>query len=535
MSERQQLPDTTTAWTIYQSSGGGGDEFYCLNNSVQSGTRPAGLTSIDGITSERYGNTVYCLAPGLAPPEGLVPFDFTVERNGANNDATLIAACELNPVIDGTRPDNYEHEVWFQADTNVIRCFGYGTEPTPPPPDVPEKPIFEWGSGITQGIFDLSVEVAGEECRGITLAGATITVGSSSPTGTPPASTAFLELISYDAAGQIVADYPGITFGDGLRSGFIDIYSDTYEGTSTKLEVGAPVTVNARSASGFIDEYIDEYDTGLDSTRFTGHITAIDVTPARVALTAVSSTEPLTRQLIDPSGWPEETELNRIDRIAAVTGVPIDHASSSSFATMTARDEDEKLETAWQLLEEVADASGGLVYADRYGIMRFRSRDVLPETLYVADPDATLIDGLQMSEELGEIVNELEVTWGGGKFTLLDEESQELWGRRVRRITIPVAVEYQAQLLAQEELDDHSSPFWSLGSATVMISLADAELMGELLTADLDDAVELPQLLPAFPMDAYSSRLIGYTETLDPYEWRLDLTLDPTGMTRSNI
>lgn len=536
MSERQQLPDTTTAWTIYQSSGGGGDEFYCLNNPVQSGTRPAGLTSTDGITSERYGTTVYCRAPGIAPPEGLVPFEFTVERNGANNDATLVAACELNPVINGTRPENYQHEVWHQADTNVIRCFGYGSEPKTPPPDVPETPIFEWGGGITQGIFDLSVEVAGEECRGITLAGATITVGSSSPTGTPPASTAFLELISYDAAGQIVADYPGITFGDGLNSGFIDTYIDVYEGTVTKLEVGAPVKVNARSSSGFIDEYVDDYDTGLDSTRFTGHITSIDVTPARVALTAVSSTEVLTRQLIDPSSWPSESDLDRIDRIATATGVPIDHASSSSFATMLARDEGEKLETAWALLGEVADATGGLIYADRYGIMRYRSRDVLPETLYVADPDATLIDGLQLSEELGEIVNELEVSWGDGqKFTLEDADSREAWGRRGRRITVPVAVEAQARALAQEELDDHSSPFWSLGSATVMISLADSDLMGELLTADLDDAVQLPQLLPAFPMNAYSSRLIGYTETLDPYEWRLDLTLDPTGMTRSNI
>jgi hypothetical protein len=36
-------------------------------------------------------------------------------------------------------------------------------------------------------------------------------------------------------------------------------------------------------------------------------------------------------------------------------------------------------------------------------------------------------------------------------------------------------------------------------------------------------------------MPSYSSRVTGYTETLDPYEWRLDLSLDPTGMTRSNI
>lgn len=131
MTERQQLPDTTTAWTIYQSTSGGGDDYYCVNNSVQSGTRPDGV-SADDITTERYGNNVYCRAPGVTPPEGKVPFEFTVERNGANSEETLVAACELNPVIDGTRPDNYQHEVWFQSDSNVIRCFGYGAEPPPP-------------------------------------------------------------------------------------------------------------------------------------------------------------------------------------------------------------------------------------------------------------------------------------------------------------------------------------------------------------------------------------------------------------------
>jgi hypothetical protein len=133
MTEREQLPDTTAAWTIYQSTSGGGDEFYCANNAVQSGTRPDGV-DVDDITSERYGNTVYCRAPGIAPPAGKVPFDFTVERNGANNEETLVAACEVNPVIDGTRPSDYAHEVWFQSDSNVIRCFGYGTPP--PPPDL---------------------------------------------------------------------------------------------------------------------------------------------------------------------------------------------------------------------------------------------------------------------------------------------------------------------------------------------------------------------------------------------------------------
>ena len=101
-------------------------------------------------------------------------------------------------------------------------------------------------------IFDLRVDVAGEEVRGITLAGATITVGSTSPTGTPPASTAFLELISYDAAGDIVDDYPGITFGEAIPSGFVHAHSDRYEGTTTKLDVGAVVTVNAKSARDLV-------------------------------------------------------------------------------------------------------------------------------------------------------------------------------------------------------------------------------------------------------------------------------------------
>ena len=385
-------------------------------------------------------------------------------------------------------------------------------------------------------LFDLSVRIAGEEVRGITLAGATITVGSTSPTGLPPASTAFLELISYDAAGSIVEDYPGITFGGGLTSGFIDKYVDEYEGTTTLLEVGAPVVVNAGSASGFIDEYVDAYDTGLDSTRFTGNITAIDVTPARVGITAVAATEALTRRLLDPSGWPAEDELSRLDRICLAAEVAMWSDATNTHATMIARDADEKLESAWSLLGEVTDATGGLVYADRYGKLQYRGRDQLPETLYVADPDATLIDGLMMSEELGEVVNELEVAWGDSQtFILKDADSREKYGPRARKITIPVSVESEARALAQEELNDHALPYWSLSSATVMVSLADPQMMGQLLTADLDDAVELPALLPAFPMPSYSSRVTGYTETLDPYEWRLDLSLDPTGMTRSNI
>ena len=399
---------------------------------------------------------------------------------------------------------------------------------------------------MTSPTFAYRVTIDGTDVAGMTLAGGTIQYGATSSNEQPQPASVFLELISADAAGDLVATYPGISWRGGIPSGYVDAFDDIYKGALSALQVGKTITVRVGTESGYADEFDANYRYGFDVTRFAGHIAAIDYTAGLIGVTGVDAAETAARTRLTPSGWPQETETARVARIATAAGLQVNIVGTSGVEFI-ATDAEANETNAFTLLTSLANTTGAVFYTDREGLLTYRCRDAAPGTTYVVPPAVTLVDSLQMTSELGDVVNTIEVEYGdadpntGDRPTWSDTDVAsvaEYGERKPMRgsVRIDVASLTDAQAYAARIIDAYSSPRWHLPRVTAHLGLArDDGTVAALLTADLDDILELPQLLPASPEASYASRVLGYTERLHPEEWQITYVLDPHGWSKEGI
>jgi hypothetical protein len=388
--------------------------------------------------------------------------------------------------------------------------------------------------------FKHKVMIDGGDLAGITLAGATINYGIRNPDESPTPANAYLTLISADAVPNIGPQYPGFSWGAGIPSGFVDVYTDLYEGSLPRINVGGTVEIDATTPTGFVDTYTDTYDGGFETTRFVGIITALDVNAGAISITAVTASEHLTRITVDPSGWPAESDVARVQRVATATGVPITVEGTLTVG-MTPKGVAESPVAAWDLLTEVVAASSGVLYTNRLGSVRYRTRTATPGDTVTLGDAATMMDDLTMSMELGAVQNHIAVTYGPsdtpGTVTVIDAESVALYGRRDGRYSVAIETQVGAEDFADRMLTHYGHPYWRMPVATVNLRLAESlgafpGYLQEILTIDLDDSVYLPHLLPASPLPDYLSRVLGYQEILDPVDWSISFSLNPAGWTK---
>lgn len=388
--------------------------------------------------------------------------------------------------------------------------------------------------------FDAVVRLANTDIAGITLAGGTITHGANAPGETPTPSTAYLTLITTDANGALVDAYPEMGWGDRVPSGFEETYVDYYEGGSARIAIGAPVRVAVVTPTGFVDEYVDGYVAGFESTRFVGTVTAIDYRPATVNVTAIADSERLTRVKLNASAWPAESEVDRVTRIATDAGIAVEVVGEST-ATI-AKGRDGNYASAFDLLRKVADDCDALFYTTRGGVVTYRTRDAVTGKVTVdLEPSATDVDSLTMTQEAGRIVNAVTVEYpdpngtGNLSTTVEDQTSIARYGRRERNLSVELAP-VDAIAKANRVLTNSKDATWLLPVANYILPLlrdlpAFPENVGGLLDVDLDDEVRLPVLLPGSPVESYTSRVVGWVETLSRTEWAINWTLDPYGWT----
>jgi hypothetical protein len=379
--------------------------------------------------------------------------------------------------------------------------------------------------------FTYAVTVDEMDIAGMVLTGARITYGSTATGEAPSPTTAYFQLLTVDAAGDLADTYPGISWNGGIPSGYVDVFSATYEGASSALVVGAPVTIRVGTETAYIDVFEANYRAGFDMTRFTGIITALDYTPGIVSIPAVDTAEALNRVQLDPEEWPQESELERVQRILTAAGMPMTRSSIIGSSSLTIRaGSNSAPRTAWEHLYRTALSCGSVVWVNRMGTLTYRTADAIPDTTYVAPPSETLLEPLTMSSELGDVVTEVSVDYGSAATIVGTSEAVTTYGVRDKEIEIELANEADAQAFATNYLNRRAEARWHMPRATVHLGLAlDDANIAQLLIVDLDDVLTLPQLLPASPVTSYASRVIGYEEKLDPYEWLITYVLDPYG------
>jgi hypothetical protein len=375
--------------------------------------------------------------------------------------------------------------------------------------------------------FTFSVKVDGADIAGLVPSGeAEIVYGRQSVTEQPTPTSATVTLITKDAwdfTPDMGAMYPEFSLGDhSMRSGFTDTFEENYEGSKSRVTLGAPVVIGAHTPSGFTDTFEETYTSGADFTRFTGRIVAIDYEPDRIQLTCMSPVEELTRRIVVPQSWPEESDVARAERIdMAVTALG---PSTGHMAPIA----DGQETTAFALLQSVAADNDALFYATRTGDVVYRTRGDSYAN-YALPPEVTLLDPLQMTAELGLIVNEVEVEWGAegarDAYLATHPDSVTKFGPMDASFSTGLAREVDAIRYADTMIARYALPHWSMPSAVVDMYFADDAERGMAAEIDLGDRVTLPKLLPGSPLSSYSSEVLGITETLSVDHWLLTLHL----------
>lgn len=384
--------------------------------------------------------------------------------------------------------------------------------------------------------FEARVELANTRIEGITLAGGTITHGANAPgEGIVPA-TCRLELLTTDANGALIEAYPELGWGDRIPSGFEPTYVDRYEGGSARIAVGVPVRVSVATPSGFVDPYVDTYLSGFESTRFVGTVGSIDYQPATTIITAVSDAERWTRVKVIAASWPAEPELDRVQRIATNAGLTIT-VQGESTATIAQGQANAEPMPAWQLLAKVAADCDALLYTTKGGVVVYRTRSYTGpgDELVDLELDAVTLDRLVMTQDAGRIANVVTVQYDGGEATAEDATSIQRYGRRELTETVQLDAD-GAQDKADRLLRLWKDATWLLPSVDYVLPLLrttdDFPLnVADVLDLELDDSIRIPQLLPGSPTPDYSSRVVGWVETLSRSAWAINFTLDPYGWT----
>lgn len=382
--------------------------------------------------------------------------------------------------------------------------------------------------------FTWVTEIDGTDVKSLVLEDGRIEYGRASLFEQPGPPYAILNLLTRDSYPAAAELFPEFGLGNhSMDSGFTDLYSDTYEGPVSRMTLGAPVSVRAVTESGFTDLYHADYDAGMDLTRFTGYVQAIDYTWDRIRLTCLPDTEAWARINVGgTSGSPiaAEPDVHRVQRLCTEAGVTItiDGADGPQVIAIPA---DTAATGLTQQLTDIATQTGGLLYTDRDGDVHYRTFAWTPPASTTIPAGITLRDPLGMTLDLGLVRNSIVVEYGDADpkatVTASDSTSISRYGLREGKYTSQISGTVAAQAYADWLLASLDAD-WQLPNITVGMNLATDTQIATVAALEQGSPVTIPTLLAGSPEPSYDSILLGYSEGISQSDWTITLHLSPT-------
>lgn len=389
--------------------------------------------------------------------------------------------------------------------------------------------------------FSWTVQVDGQNLSEIVEDGATITYGRRNLQDQPDTPVAIVRLLTRDAYPGAAADYPAFGLGDWASdlSGFDDLFLNVYEGVRSRVDIGVPVVITADTPSGFTDAYADEYAGGVNLTRFTGKVGAIDWSYYFIQLTCVTTSESWARIDVGATGVgetiPVETEAARAIRYADEAGIDLVVDGDPTVDVVLVPEETAAQPLMGHLMELMSQ-TGGLVFTNREGWVHVRTRAYTPPA---ADPVVLpsamqLRDPLTMTLELGMVRNRVTLEYGAAasgeslrpSVTVEDAASIARYGLRDTKVSSPIQELTDATDVATQWLL-LTTPQWTMPDAVGVLSLGSDADIAALCGLELGDLVQTPELPLGAPVPDFTSTVLGYQETISRTDWQLELHLSP--------
>jgi hypothetical protein len=383
--------------------------------------------------------------------------------------------------------------------------------------------------------FEWDVSIDGTNVAVLVPETGTVDYGRRSVWEQPGLPVAVVDLVTADATTTLAEAWPEFVLGGSIGSGFVDTYADPYAGPSSRVLLGAPLTITATTPSGFTDTYGDEY-AGVALPRFAGSIQAIDFTPTLIRLTCLPPTEAWARIEVggtdDTTPIPSESDIARVQRLCDEAGVVI-VITGTAGPDLTAIGVNTNPSPLLAQLQKIAEDAGGLFYTDREGVARYLTRNA-PFMLTDVDDavtlpsDATLLAPVAMSLELALVRTRVIVEYGDPDpvtnvrptVTVEDPEQAGDYGWRDYRAAVQLQDEADALAYAEAALLA-LSPSWTMPNATVAMSKATLTDIAICAALEPGAWVSLPVLPEGAPLDDYAAPALGYTEQLSANDWQI--------------
>lgn len=355
--------------------------------------------------------------------------------------------------------------------------------------------------------------------------------------------------------GSATADISCLVDSVSINHGREDTESQPVASTAT-VEITTEPTDPDNSLPDLVDvggylEVTTEGPLGVgSSTRFAGWVTDIslgwddageDTPDAGVGqIIAVGLIGDLGRRIIGDEPFPQESDGDRVERVAALAGVTLDPGfSDPGTVQILARDVD--AQPALAVMQEAAESAGGIVWTTRAGELRYADADHRRGTTPALDLDACdVLVTPTWSRNTGGLINEVSIGYGPTpeegeqpRYYADDPASQEAYGRYGISVATVLAEAADAEAMGQLLLTRNNRPVWILATLPVDVAGLDLARTAQLLGLEIHDLVTvtgLPEIGTA--PTSVAAWIEGWSETL---AWGVhDLELVVSGYCRTS-
>ena len=352
--------------------------------------------------------------------------------------------------------------------------------------------------------------------------------------------TGQLDMNCYDNAGDQVTSVTGdgsLSYA-GLNDQPVRISIETWEPNAA---INTWFFINVYSGVGLASTNAASYDLRA------GRITSVDFNPTRANLSGVAIGHVTVENLLlaqypisaSLRAYDRETGLARIARLCTENGVSL---STIGGAGGSAAMGTQRPLTLLELFREVSDTDGGALYEPRDGFdLTYRTL----ESMYAQAPGAAIAytDNLLIPFEPVDddqaIRNRVSVTRRNGAESTVEATTGPLSvlappngvGVYDEGVELSLASDQQAKHQAGWRvhlgtLDEARYPRIGVDLAHPVF-LADANLTRDLLTLDIGDRLDVTGLPAWLPPDPVQQIVQGYTEQIEPFDYRITFNCTP--------
>lgn len=271
------------------------------------------------------------------------------------------------------------------------------------------------------------------------------------------------------------------------------------------------------------DLHLWDHPGTLDpSTRFVGTITGMSAREANgtVAEWDVRAVGGLARLgTISVSGHvrPEESDVARVQGIADAAGVPLTILGGVGPTLVgVTLDAD-----ALSALQDVCYSSAGLIWQDREGAVFYGTHDHRNADPAVALPPDIVLDGVEWTQETGDIINRAIVKYGAGAVATAEDSNSIAmpWGLKAADIATLLASADDADMFANVIIARHAWPYWLTPGMMLPLDIFSPSDMAAVQEFDVSTPVFVP--IPSDPATTPAPQAKWVVEGWSE-EWRED-------------